>query len=172
MKQISKSLAEDIAKKLTEKNKKIIQDYKKETVNLCVEKYNLLIDSKTIELLQTIPDKFVNKRDYIRLKRPGIYGFSIHLWDNIKVYGNDPEIVDSEFFELIKSRQDKVEIMDDKLIKLKNQIADTIYKLRTPNRIEKEFPEAFKLLPPETGVNLPALNVTELVKQIEDFPEN
>lgn len=169
MKQISKSLSEQIARKLTEKNQKTVSDFEQETRNLCINKYNESLSAELVSKLKDIPEQFIVKNNCIRIKREGFYEMYVYVKDDL--YGQRPVINDEQFYELFKQRQEKLGQMESKLNTLRNQISETIFKLRTPQRIEKEFPEAFKLLPVEQASNLPALNTKELLNSIETFPE-
>lgn len=81
--------------------------------------------------------------------------------------------IDKEVFEKVQSMKEGIKSMKDKENQIREQIIATLLRLRTSDRVKKEFPEAFKNLPKEsqTSSNIVALPIDKILTSINEFPD-
>ena len=135
-----------------------------------------IIDSFNTELYSTIsnlPDGWIQKRDYFNLSA-GYGSIKVHTLKSIPCMVNSYSInISKEKFEEIKSISASIDEMKEKGEQIKNQIVATLLKLRTPDKIKKEFPEAYQNLPKDVMQlsTVAALPITDILQNISKFPD-
>lgn len=82
--------------------------------------------------------------------------------------------ISNEEYEKIIEIQNKMKEMKEKKNSISEQIIATLLKLRTAEKIKKEFPEAYKNLPKDSmqeASNILALPIEKILSNIDKFPE-
>ena len=90
-----------------------------------------------------------------------------------KRIGNYSTKISDENYEKIILFQNQIKEMKLKINSIHDQIVATLLKLRTAEKIKKEFPEAFKNLPKDSMQNacIVTLPIEKILSNINKFPE-
>jgi hypothetical protein len=148
---ITKEIAEQVARLLCTKKKEAINAKKK-----------VLAEYNTVIYLRHLPDDIVkafkkkpnyfNKQTSTRINGSGL-GYEFYQLDDVQPTDQRTSITASEdeakFIVKASNEITDLQIQYNEIVK---EIEAALYNLRTYNNVEKEFPEAFALLPP-TKVN-------------------
>ncbi len=142
---ITKEIAKEVAKKLTEKKQKALELEKSKLNDLA---YGIALSKVPDEVMKCYKKHkgYFNTASYLQLSGNG-FNFDII---NFNEYLPSAGIVftpnDSDSKKL-KALTNSIEDKSKELKSLRNEIEIALCNLRTYNGVEKEFKEAFKLLP-------------------------
>jgi regulator of sigma D len=173
MKYINKSIAEQTAHNMLKSVNQKISEKQKELSDFCQDLAIKSIDSNVWENVSSIPEGWIQKRSTFYFKS---YYSSIQIGITSAIrfrYDSYSINVSNEDFEKIKSFEQDIKNMENKRRQLREQIIESLLKLRTAKRIEKEFPEAYKCLPKDVMQihDIVALPFKKILTGINDFPE-
>lgn len=144
---ITKQIATDVAKQLIAEKQKEIDDLKKELNHKAYELYVVTIPEGLLKQFKKYPDFFYSNKSFylsgIGLNHKNV-SFDVYMPRKSQTMLVDD--VNAKWFELAFNviEQKQKELGDFKI-----QIEIALFNLRTYNNVEKQFPEAFKFLPPK-----------------------
>lgn len=166
---INKAIAEEVAHKLLLKiDDKIIDKYAKLSME-SIEIYLSLISEIDKKFLIEIPKKWIEQTTRINFKSPTQF-YNIYVDNNVPKNQDDSyTIISEDQINYLQSLEKDIVKLKEKKKTLKNQIVAQLLKLRTFNKVEKEFPEAFIYLPEINQNNLPAIQITDILNQIKNI---
>lgn len=156
---ITKEIAEQVARQMIAKKLEKNEAKKKELEGLIALR---VMETKVPkEVIQFISDGF---GEYLKKSKGVILignGFN-HEYVDLKPF---PSITTNGYVIFEPTPEDAkiwIKLHEDynternKIQRLRGEISDTLYSLKTYNRVEKDFPEAFKFLPAkqETGLSI------------------
>mgnify|MGYP003683090751 CR=1 FL=1 len=109
--------------------------------------------------------RFFSGQGSIYIKAKGMYEYVYPLKNFPK--NNDFELSEDQERELIEIQKEIYKLEKEKQL-LKHEFCKAINALGTYNRVESDFPEAFKLFPPmKPKSNLPAINLVPLRNKLK-----
>lgn len=167
-KYISKNQSSAVANLLT---KKLADQINEKKNNLSEIVSQIYLKTRPKEITDAFPKykNYFQKSSRIRCEGNGL-NIEVSLTESVPSTGNWqvcilPSAKESE--DILKIYND-VENLETKRNNLKNSIEGTLNSLRTYNRIQKEFPEAFELLPDkEPSINTLAVPIEDIRTQLE-----
>ena len=161
MNRITKDVATETAKLLLVKRKTEIEKLKKQCKERATEWYNQALPPEVAKCFLKHP-KYFKQSGYGYFTGTGIGQRTIDIdmqpTTNITNYQvlNDADAVDLE------ATTNLINSLEKKYRSYLNDIAISIYHLRTYQNVEREFPEAFKLLPKPKISQVPAINIKSI----------
>jgi hypothetical protein len=166
---INKQIAIDTAFNMLKSTRDKIENKQNELLDMTTD----LVLKSIPEIIKDIPDGWIDKRTQFYF-----YSESQSRYFNTKripskIGGTRIEISNLEMYKLMKI-QDEIFLMNEKKDKIKEQIIATLLKLRTFEKIKKDFAEAFKYIPKDVVSNSNAvisLPIEKILTSINDFPE-
>jgi len=163
---ITKQIADDVAKKLTEKKSKELEELKSKLSDLVKKEYDKKIPTEVIELAKLYPSYFDFNR-YVRLNGNGWSYKNIELKGTvISQNGSSHLEPDNKASLAIKSISDKVDDMNANISRLKTDVSNAIYNLRTYAKVSENFPEAISFLPKQQNTAL-QLNISDIKQRLK-----
>lgn len=170
MKYINKSVAENTAFNMLKENRDKITEKEKALSEVAEAFIIKTFDAETYEIVKSLPSGWIETKSSFNVSGNG-FG---HLWVRIKQSIRVPHIsytidIPRKEYDKLDSMKTEIKEMQTKLESIKSQIVATLLKLRTAQKIQKEFPEAFKFLPKDAmQVNdLIALPIKSILENIE-----
>lgn len=167
-KYISKQQSSVVAKSLTQKLADQINQKQTEISVIVSEIYLKSLPKEIINLYPT-HKKYFQKSSKIRCEGNGLNN-EFTLKESVPSDSRWqvcilPSATEAEQILKIST---EIEKLETKRNDLKNSIENTLNSLRTYNRIQKEFPEAFELLPDkEPSINTLAIPIEDIRTQLE-----
>jgi hypothetical protein len=166
---ITKTIAEQVAEKLVLKVTEKIKATEIEFADCAAEIHFSHIPENDLNHIQKIDKNYLNNQIYLRFKQ-GEYYQDIRMPKSIVCNGSIHYVVISESeMEGLKKYESEISKLNHKKNVLRVQIVAQLLKLRSYTKIEKDFPEAFVLLPDRESVNLPAIDIKNILMQIENI---
>ena len=145
MSTITKVIASEVAKKLTENKSKNIE---KLNVNLKTEFQKIYLKRLPKEVYETFEKfpSYFNARSYVQLTGNGFDWQSLSFLKPLPYSERSfvPNEQEAEKLLKMKNEVDKAKNEKDKLV---SEIETALIGLRTYKRVQENFPEAFELLP-------------------------
>lgn len=147
MSRITKQIANAVANQLVLPKRQDVQNQENKLKGIATGIYLKSIPTEVMQQFEKYPSYF-KKRISFELKEHGFnyerFSLEKNLPENSENYYIQVTAGDSS---ILRIEKDKVQDMTDELNRLRLDIENAIFNLRTYNNVEKEFPEAFKLLP-------------------------
>ena len=165
---ITKSIAENVASQLTAKIKLKIDDERKiltEKVDFMAKKR---VPKEIMNWFNTKNKKWLNIRGYIQFASASKH-YNIEIKAIPYPYDNGYVVITEEEMTELYAQDHKIQFLEEQKRTIENQLVAQLIKMRTYKRIEKDFPEAFELLPNAEVSELPAINVKDILMQIEEI---
>lgn len=171
--QITKEVSNKVANLLVKKKKEELTRLESELNSFCIEQVIAKIPTEVMLMWENPKTKhYVNSSDNFCFFGEGLLK---SYWKRLKVElpksnYTSSVILDKEDAATIVKKLKQIENLGQEIEEIVLKFETAIYNLRSYTRIEKEFPEAYLLIPREEGVNLPSLNlqeVRELAKNIQ-----
>jgi hypothetical protein len=164
MSRITKTIAEQVAKKLTEKKSNEIKELRLQLKQKATEIKLANTPVVIMDLFKEYPD-FFNEKSGEYINGPGLNRYSSFSYTEEMPGINEGLQITAEEAEQIIEIDDKIKDLTAAINKVRTDIEVALLSLRTYNNIEKEFPEAFAHLPERTSMAL-AINLADVRKQI------
>jgi len=164
MSRITKQIAENVAAQLTRKKNTEISSLKKELENKFSEIYLKTVPKEVLQLFEKFPD-YVKTRRGLQCTGNGFEWQTLDFNKELPAYKNcfSPDELDAkELLELANKIKDKKQ----ELFKLKAEIENVVFNLRTFKRVEIEFPEAVPFLPTTVSTAL-MVNISDLRNKLK-----
>jgi hypothetical protein len=158
--QISKSKAEEVARKLTQKKYSSITELQKELSGIAQEQYLSSIPKDVVEIYKKHPSFFRTESSvYARVEGIGMYWVSL----GTSVPKGDRTTFDmtGPIAEKYVALKNKIDSETEAVKKLKADIESTIIQLRTYKNILATFPEAAELID-NSKPNLPMVPIDKI----------
>jgi len=166
MSRITKDLAERTALKLTEKKLLAINMVKEELSKLLFDYQYESLPEQIKDCFKAHPDYF-NKSSSFRPLGEGL-NFSYHNIISELPYSKNANVVlNKEQANRVSKLIAKKETMSQKYRQLNIEIESTLFALRTYKNVEREFPEAFVLLPELSTNTSVMINVSSIRSQLQ-----
>jgi len=145
MTRITKEIAQEVATRMTEKKKMEIDVLDKKLKD-CVHKYVLKQIPKSVLACFKNNKGYFNTRSSFQFVGNGFNFESYYVNSDLPYnkYQLSPDVETAKAILQIKHEKDKKNVERNSL---RSEIEIALYNLKTYNAVEKEFPEAFKLLP-------------------------
>ena len=174
MKYINKQIASQTAFNMLKSIRDKIEAKENELSSFCEKLIFDTISKKELELILQLSDwiEYINYA-YFSCSYQTTRS-SIKLNNKCpKRIGNYSVKISDENYEKIISFQNEIKGMKLKSNSIHDQIVANLLKLRTAEKIKKEFPEAFKNLPKDSMqiADLIAIPVERILSDINKFPE-
>jgi hypothetical protein len=173
MNYINKQVAKNTAFNMLKEQRDKVTEKENELAKICKEIAIKSFDPKEYKMVTSLSSGWIRTRRSFHFKSSyeticESVNSDVYCMEN--TYSID---VSKEDFEKIKSCRDSISEMKSKLEILHSQITETLLKLRTAIRIQKEFPEAFQYLPKDilTITSVAALPIKSIMENIEKFPD-
>jgi hypothetical protein len=173
-KYINKGTAQNTAFNMLKSSRDKISAKELDLSDLCEALILKHIPQKEIELIDQLSEGWVEKSTYFSFTNP--YGKNYEHFSTThslpKKQFNSTINLSGKDFELIQSLKAEIIAMKDKEKQISEQIVATLLKLRTAERIKKEFPDAYKNLPKDSmdESTVLALPINKILESIEKFP--
>ncbi len=166
---ITKEKAEFVAKKLTEKKMEKRQELINELKEYCTDIAVLKIPKEVIDVWKK-HEKYINLRNYINIEGSGIDNYDLKRQDVVDYMPTDERniSVTKKESDYIQKMTWKINDMYNECRQLRREIENAVYNLRTYAKCEKEFPEAFKLLPKQAVSTALAVNINDIRNKINN----
>lgn len=164
MSRITKQIAEATAKKLTEKHSKEITEISNELKEFVTDIYLKTIPPKVLITFNNYPD-FFRTTTNVQVVGPGLSYQHVNLTQS---YPNESYrlSLSQEEADVVVALLNKISDKNEKVCQLKNEIENVLFSLRTYANVQKQFPEAYALLPvPSNNTGL-IVNIDSLRSQI------
>lgn len=171
--QITKEVANKVANLLVKKKKEELTRLESELNSFCIEQVIAKTPTEVMLMWENPKTKpYINSSNNFYLLGEGVLrnyhkslGISLPRQNSTGCIS-----LDSEDAATLVKKLKQIENLEQEIKEIVLKFETTIYNLRSYTRIEKEFPEAYLLIPREEGVNLPSLNlqeVRELAKNLQ-----
>lgn len=165
MNRITKDVAEVVTKELLKDKRNEVNELKKQLHKTCRDYYLEQLPKDVINLFSKFRDYFRTTTS-IRINGPGLpVGYKYYQLGESLPQSFDNISVNEKQAEVIIRLESKIADKEKALSKLTADIESALYNLRTYKNVEKEFPEAFKLLP-EKPITTLAVNISDLRSQL------
>jgi len=172
---MNKQLAGEIAFNMLKSTRDKIEAKQKELSDFNEKIVLNLIPKEILSAISKLPDGWVEKSNNFYFNSPyGNVGVSVCTTNRLPRKHNEYGIkINKVDFEKVKSLTDEINAMKNKSKQLKEQIVSSLLKLRTLERIKKDFPEAYKHFPKDamSSNNIIAIPIENILKSINEFPE-
>jgi hypothetical protein len=173
MKYINKTIASETAFNMLKSTRDKIENKNNELLEMATDLALKSIPENVNVILKNIPDEWIEKRTQFYFHSGVQNRYFNTKRTPSKIGGTRIEISNLEMDKLMKI-QDEIYSMSKKRDQIKEQIVATLLKLRTPEKIKKEFPEAFKCFPKDIINDSKAIisfPIEKILTSINDFPE-
>jgi len=164
---INKTIAENVAEQLLAKTNVKIEKKENELMEKVEEIYISTIPKDEWVKVNELPKEWLKSGKWIEFKSPAQY-FS-HKASKYLPFRGDYVLISEKQITVLVKMNEEIDKIKGKRNTLKTQVVAQLLKLRTYNKIEKEFPEAFIFLPANTSTNLPAIQIKDLLNQINEL---
>jgi len=151
MSRITKTIAESVAKQLAEPKNLELKELKEKSIELVTSVIKSTIPSEIMEMYAKYPD-FFNTHYNTRINCAG-FGYEYYKFNTLPDDGDNPKISTQDGNKIL-SLAHKIEVKEKEYKQLRLEIETALIGLRTYSNVQKEFPEAFKLLPTITTTAL------------------
>ncbi len=161
MSRITKAIAEDVAIKLVKERENEISQLKK---NLSHYVTNLHIDRIPDSVMKAFKTNasYINSQQTMHINGSGLDRFfRVNMEKTLPYNGEHLEVTDEQC-DIIKASHNLIEDKKTAKNRLQSEIEIALFNLRTYNNVEKEFPEAFKLLPKQSINTALAINLKDI----------
>lgn len=162
---VTKEIALQVAKQLLDKKLLAIEKLKTTFKTSARVLYLKTLPKSVINLTKKYPE-YINQSSSIQLHGNGWSYEYISFDKSVPVVRNErywsPDLTISN---AIKKDLNIIRDLEKEYRELLKEIEVSLYSLRTYNRVEKEFPEAFKLLPVKQTMAL-AINIPDIRKKL------
>lgn len=161
MSRITKAIASDVAKQLVSKHQEELKALRTERSKAITELYEKTIPESVLKCFKT-NCSYINFQSSIRIIGSGFEKYNNYSLSKELPYNGSYLEVSEADGEMILSMDN---IIDDKkraMNELDKSIEVALFNLRTYNNVEKEFPEAFKLLPKQSINTSLAINLKDI----------
>lgn len=171
MKYLNKEIARNCAIELTNELEKSIVEKERKLGQTIREKYLLSINSLELTHLLALSNDWTRRSSSIYVKNESGYNgttFSIDKDVFVKYTGSSLTVSNKEYEALI-GKYTEISNLRKKHRSLQEQLIETIVKLRTFERLKKEFPEAYNTIPKDNVSSnlLPAIPIEKLLNEIK-----
>ena len=167
MKNISRGLARDVARKLTENIKTKIDTKTEWLEEYCKGVYYSQISKDIMEHILAIPKRYLNTKSYCYYTSHGCGTICISFHDEI--FGSsDSILIERDIYDTIEKTRRDINELGRKRDILIVKIEESLYKMRTFNKIKTDFPEAYAFIPEDAlnSENLPAVQIKDILSEI------
>lgn len=166
MSRITKTIAEDVARQLTAKKSEEVDKLKNDLKLLNTQIYVSKLPSSVMDMFEDYPEYF-NKSSSESVTGPGLNKWHrVEFTRSLPRSNNNSINLDAKEAQKIIKLEDKIEDKGKAYKELFEKIEIALINLRTYANVQREFPEAFKLLPASNiGMKL-AVNVADIRKQL------
>jgi len=168
---ITQEIAKEVSAKLTSKLKEK-RNEQQEICNELVKQFCIERIPKEVLKMSELHSQYFKKTRTVKVTDNGFNHQPFHLKENILTSGGDGyslviQLSEKEADKLLPEFR-KYQELDKEYDELKLQIAQTLYQLKTYNKVKLEFPEAYDLLPDkqETGLSIPIQNIREQLNSL------
>lgn len=144
MSRITKTIAESVAIQLAEPKKVELRELRQKSLDLITEVIKKTIPKEVLDLFEKHP-KYFSTSSSTRFNCAG-FGYEWYRFNSLPENKDYPSISVKDG-EKILSITEKITKKEQEYRHLKEEIEIALIGLRTYNNVQKEFPEAFKLLP-------------------------
>lgn len=163
---ISKQLASEIAKHLTESNNVEINTLKKQLSDIVYKEYVKKVPKDVIKGFKENPDYF-NVTTQIQLVGNGFNYDYITIAKAPYNYNSNRMTLTGDVGKQAEKLHVEIKKLKEVKTNLFNEIESTLLALKTYKRIETEFKKAAKYLPKKQSGYLPTINCADLEKRIK-----
>ena len=163
MSRITKEIASEIAVKMTEKRVKEIASLRK-VLQTTIYKYALSKIPKAVLLCSKKHPDYFDKNTYVQFCGNGFNYESFSFAPALPI-NNTRLIPDDKTAKDVLNQNKVIHAKDNELRSLRKEIEVSLYNLRTYKNVEKEFPEAFKLLPKNVCTSL-VINIESIREKL------
>ncbi len=146
MSRITKAIAENVAKQLVAQKETELSDTKNDRTKFITDIYIKTIPEAVMKVFKSHPD-FLHTTSRINFEAPGIDKYQGYNLLKYLPFASKKTTVTSEQANKIIDFDNAIADKKKEISELKTGIEVALFNLRTYNNVEKEFPEAFKLLP-------------------------
>jgi len=170
MSRITKAIAEDVAKQLVATKVNELTAIKTKLAETVADLYHNSIPKEVTSLFKKHP-KYLHTTTTVNVTGAGINGgmhldFSIALPSKVGGWNTYLNLPDDAVSEIVEMAND-IESKASAIRRLRRDIETAIFSLRTYANVEKEFPEAFALLPVSKVNTALAININSIRKEIK-----
>ena len=167
---ISKEKATNVAEKLLNPKREKLENLRKELSDYVTEIAKSHIPKPVNDMFKEYPEYVNSVSNSIQIEGEFIDNWSLkhrHISETIP-HKNKPILVTKNQSKKIRNLFDKEERMRLEINKLRREIENAVFNLRTYSRCEKEFPEAFKFLPKKNITTALQVNVQDIRSKLKD----
>jgi len=159
MSRITKEIAEQVAKKMTEDKENEIIKINKQLTNTVTDFVLKTIPEEVIEFNEKFKG-YIDMRSNVRLIGNGWNYENLSLSKSIPLKKQDfiPNVKQSD---ILKKLKEEVSDKEKHLQQLRRKIGIALYSLRTYSKVAIEFPEAVPFLPKKQETSL-AININDI----------
>jgi len=162
MSRITKEIAHATAVSLLSKKKEALNGLKVKLKTLVTDAVKKTIPKEVLQLFETHKHYF--KTHYnTRLHGAG-FGYEYYQFDQLPDDGNDPSVSVADGNKIL-ALSNKIEKAEEEYKQLLKEIEVALFAFRTYSNVEKEFPEAFALLPTKVSQAV-MVNINSIRSQI------
>jgi len=161
MSRITKAIASDVAKQLVKNQRKELEDLKSKRSEFVTSLYEKIIPEDVLMVFKT-NRSYINFQSSIRIVGCGFNHYNNYILTKELPYNGNYLEVDDTDGDIIKSLDAEIDDSRNKIKELSHSIEIALFNLRTYNNVEKEFPEAFKLLPKQSVNTALAINLKDI----------
>lgn len=166
MNRVTNLIAEQTANALLQQRSEILKKLKEERKELATAFYTENLPSKVVDLYRKHP-AFFNTSSSIRFGGAGLDQRYYHLTRNLPkdstIYTT---MLTDDQAKCLVDIDNQIEAKQEQFNKLKCEISVALYNLRTFANVERDFPEAFKLLPKPNAPTALTVNISDIRKRI------
>ncbi|RZJ90781.1 MAG: hypothetical protein EOO20_07115 [Chryseobacterium sp.] len=162
MSRITKEIAHATAVSLLSKKKETLNGLKLRLKALVTEAVKKTIPKEVLQLFET-QKHYLNTHSNTRLYGEG-FGYEYYQFDQLPDDGNDPKVCVADGNKIL-ALSNKIEKSEEEYKKLLKEIEIALFAFRTYANVEKEFPEAFALLPTKVSQAV-MVNISSIRTQI------
>lgn len=163
MSRITKEIASYVAKELLKEKQEKIDKLKQERKDFSTDVIERSIPIEILSAFRDYPQYFKTTQTPT-FRGEGLGWESYTVNSKFPASGNSIEISENTASKLVRYN-DRISDLQRRYDDLFNQVEQSLIALRTYNNIEKEFPEAFKLLPARTSTAI-MVNISDIRKQL------
>ncbi|HYH13984.1 MAG TPA: hypothetical protein VD794_02120 [Flavisolibacter sp.] len=164
MSRITKTIAEQVAIKLTEKKSYHLEVLKAQLEDLAT---NIKIGYIPTDVLKAYRknSKYFKSCTSEYFRGPGLGHYESFRYNQSLPHTSEGVKVNELEAQSLIQQRDKIEDLQNTINKIKLDVENALLALRTYNNVEKEFPEAFEHLPSRTTTAL-SININDVRKQL------
>lgn len=165
MSRLTKSMAEDVAKDMTQKIKNDIAAKEDQKAEIVKEVYLKTVPQKVKDFFAEFP-KWTSTHSYIRFEGVGVKYECMHLGVQLPMYDNTTILLDEETSNKIEAINREISDLKKKHQRLYKNTLEILLNLKTYKKITEQFPIAVDYLPQSNGNLVPMLPINDVLNEL------